>query len=343
MKGRAVAIVAGAILAVVLVWFLLAPPPDEVAPEPVVQPTPSEEAASDPLADELDLLRQEAGRVEPRAEGAERTPDGETFIAHAREIADEALAERRPDVSAAVGDILVEVGEVDFAGAVLQRAVGKMKPDASGKDHVYALARVRRAQRRPLEAASLYERAVHVAPTSAAEFVGLSDHYLASARPGPARAAVTRGLREHPDSRMLAVQGAEVAMLSDELDQALTAADEVLAADPSDFGARLVRLETLLAQGQLEQVSVDAAALRDQVPEDAWGWIFGAAVERAQGGEGTDLLEKAREIAGDCPCTREERLAIEWATAVQAGANVAPRVREDLAVLPASSPATPAP
>jgi tetratricopeptide (TPR) repeat protein len=337
MNGRAVAIVVGVILAVVLLWIALPRDGGDDASSPQ-EPTPAHEAAPvlDPLDADLDALRAEGSALTLRGSHEERSPEAEAFVAHAREIGDAALGERRPDVSGQLGDILVDKGEVDFAGAVLQRAVGLMKPEDFGKDHLYALARIRRAQQRPIEAASLFERAVHVEPTEAAEFVGLSDHYLAAGRPGPARAAVSRGLRSHPDSPQLQVQGAEVALLSGELDQAQEALRPVLAADPTDFGARLIRLEVLLAAGDLDAAGTEAATLRDEVPEDGWGWIFGAAVERAGGGDGSDLLEKARELAGDCPCTREERLAIEWAAAVQPTSEVAPRAREDQLEQPAS-------
>ena len=330
MNGRAVAIVVGVILAVVLIWVLL--PRDEgddVPPDPTPATEQGAGTVTDPLDAEVDALRAEGEALGVRGQDEERSPEAEAFVAHARELGDAALGERRPDVSARLGDILVSAGEVDFAGAVLQRAVGLMKPEDFGKDHLYSLARIRRAQRRPIEAASLFERAVHVEPTEAVEFVGLSDHYLAAGRSGPARAAVTRGLRGHPDSSLLQVQGAEVALLAGELDQALEAAGAALAADPTDFGARLVRLEILLAAGRLDDAALEATALRDEVPEDAWGWILGAAVERARGGQGTELLARARELAGDCPCTREERLAIDWAAAVGPTPQVTPRSRED--------------
>lgn len=331
MNGRVVAIVVGLVLAIALVWILL--PDGELDPiTPEEEPALDEpDAPVDLLQQELDALREQVADL-PEEAGAE----AETFVAHAREIGDVALTERRPDISAQLGDLLVEAGEVDFAGAVLQRAVGLMKPDEFGKDHLYALARIRRAQQRPIEAASLYERAVHSEPTAAAEFVGLSDHYLAADRIGPARAAVTRGQRVHPDSPMLAVQGAEVAMLAGELDEALAAAGATLLADPTDFGARLVRVETLLAAGELDQATAAATALRDELPEEPWGWILGAAAQRATGGQGTDLLSQARELAGDCACTREERLAIDWAAAVQLGARVTPRSRADLPDAPAT-------
>lgn len=328
MNWRAVAVVVGVLLAVALVWVLL-PSGSEpgLTPDEITAEEP--EVPIDPLDQDLEALRQEGRDLTTRADGETRSPEAETFVAHAREIGDAALSGRRPDVSSQLGDILVEAGEVDFAGAVLQRAVGLMKPEDFGKDHLYSLARIRRAQQRPIEAASLFERAVHTEPTAAAEFVGLSDHYLAAGRPGPARAAVARGLSDHPDSRLLQVQGAEVAMLAGELEQALAGLDPVLAADATDLGARIVRMEALLAAGDLDQAVVGAAALRDEVPEDAWGWILGAAAERARGGEGAELLDKASELAGDCPCTREERLAIEWAARVQPAAKVAPRSRQD--------------
>jgi tetratricopeptide (TPR) repeat protein len=332
-------VVALVAVAVVAAWLVLGS--DE---EPPVEPTPAagveEEAAPDAgIEGDLSALRQEA---EALGVASGSSAAREEFITHARTLGEAALQEARPDVTAQVGDLLIAAGEVDFAGAVLQRAVGLMKPEETGEDHLYALARVRRAQRRPIEAASLFERAVHTEPNPPAEFVGLSEHYLAADRMGPARAAVTRGLRLHPGHPTLRVQGAEVATLSGDPAAALAELAAILEADPTDLAARLTRLEALLAVGEIQAATDEAAALRDELPDEPWGWIYGAAAVRATGGQGTEMIEQAYELAGDCPCTREERLGIEWAETVKAGPQVTPRSRIDQAETPASAP-TPAP
>lgn len=342
MNGRYVAIALAVVLAVVILWVLVRP---DAGPGPDGEggPTLAEETApevpEDPIDSDLLALQEEARALAPRGAAAERSPEAELFVAHAREVGDAALSARRPEVSARVGDLLLQAGEVEFAGAVLQRAVGLMKPEEAGKDHLYALARIRRAQGRPVEAASLFERAVHAPPTLPDEFVGLSEQYLAAGRMGPARAAVERGLRAHAGSPVLAVQGAKVAVLDGDPAGALATLDARLAAEPTDLAARLTRIEALLAMGSLEPARDAAAAMREEMPDDAWGYVLGAAAERALGGQGTELLARARELAGDCPCTRDERLGIAWAEQVAPGAQVAPRSRADLADQPVPAPA----
>lgn len=313
-------------------WIFTSDPPPEAdpqdAPVSAVEATPEE--APDELGERLAVLLQEADGL---AES-----DRDLFTTHARELADAALGAQRPDISAGVGRALADSGDLGLAGAVLQRAVGLMKPDEVGKDHLYALATVRRAQGRPIEAASLYERAVHAPPTLASEFVGLSEHYLAADRPGPARAAVTRGLREHPGDRMLRVQGAEVEMLTGRLDLALTQFETLLQDDPTDIDARLLRIEAMLAAGELEAGGVAAAAFLDEYPDDAWGWIFSAAARRAGGEPARDQIEKADELASDCTCKRTEQRAVAWVRTVGEGATVPLRSRVEV-----SEAATPAP
>jgi tetratricopeptide (TPR) repeat protein len=314
----------------------LAPPPprgDELPPAETEAASESE----DPWDASVGLLRQAAAELSSRDPDGSRDAGRESFLDHARELADEALIDKRPDVSASVGRILVEADEQDFAGAILQRAVGLMKADEFGEAHYYALAEVRRAQGRPVEAASLFERVVHAPPTLAAEFVGLSEHYLAADRPGPARAAVDRGLREHPDDVMLRTQGAKTALLRSDLAVALAATVELLTEDPGNLGARLVQVEAQLAAGLIDDAVRSSAALRAEFPDEAWGYIFGAAAARLRGDSAAVWLETAVELAGDCLCTRDQRLAIEWADRVGMGSAAAPRSRVELsaAVRPA--------
>ena len=266
----------------------------------------------------LDLLRSQAEKLQLSAPEEQIVEARRQFVNDARSLGDEAIEAKRPDQAAEIGRILMEGGEGRFAEAFLQRCMGLLKPADAGKDHVYPLAQLRRADGRALEAASLYERAIDVEPTIESEYIGLSDLYLAADRIGPARAAVSRGLRKHPDSVLLKVQGAKVAVLDGKAQEALKVANEVLSARPEDVAAQLVQIEALLAMGKIDDAKRTSDTLRNEYPADAWGWIFGGAVAAAQGQarDAVDLLEQAAELAGTCPCTHEERLAISWACLV---------------------------
>jgi predicted Zn-dependent protease len=152
------------------------------------------------------------------------------------------------------------------------------------------------------------------------------------------------------DSIALQVQGAKVALLDGKAAEALIVADEVLATSPEDVSAQLLRIEALLAAGSIELAGEASATLRDEYPADAWGWILGAAVASASGDSAAalDMLDQAAELAGDCPCTHEERLAIRWAAKVGATKSVAPRSRAEVqktaaAPIPAPPAGTPTP
>jgi tetratricopeptide (TPR) repeat protein len=253
------------------------------------------------------------------------------FVDEARVLGDEAIEAKRTDSAAEIGRILMEGGEARFAEAFLQRCMGLLKPAEAGKHHIYPLAQLRRADGRALEAASLYERAIDVEPTTESEYVGLSDLYLAADRIGPARAAVSRGLRKHEGSVVLKVQGAKVALLDGKAEEAMASVVEVLAGSADDVAAQLVQIEAMLALGKLSESKASSTALREEFPADAWGWIFGGAIAALEGEVKTssELLDQAAELAGDCPCTHEERLAIAWASTLRPADRCAPRSRAE--------------
>jgi predicted Zn-dependent protease len=146
---------------------------------------------------------------------------------------------------------------------------------------------------------------------------------------------------------LLKVQGAKVAVLDGKAQEALKVANEVLSARPEDVAAQLVQIEALLAMGKIDDAKRTSDTLRNEYPADAWGWIFGGAVAAAQGQarDAVDLLEQAAELAGTCPCTHEERLAISWARTLKQGQQISPRSRAEeqkVATRAAPSP-TPAP
>jgi len=289
------------------------------------------------LAEKLQLSAPEDQIVELRRR----------FVDEARSLGDEAIVSKQTGSAAEIGRILMEGGEARFAEAFLQRCMGLLKPAETGKHHIYPLAQLRRADGRALEAASLYERAIDVEPTSEAEYVGLSDLYLAADRIGPARAAVSRGLRKHEGSTVLKVQGAKVALLDERAEEAMSSVSEVLAASPEVVAAQLVQIEAMLALGKLAEARALSTTLREEFPADAWGWVFGGAVAALQGdvSGAAELLDQAAELAGDCPCTHEERLAIAWVGKLKPADRVAPRSRAEAQKSRAKPPvaATPGP
>ncbi|HCP45956.1 MAG TPA: hypothetical protein DIU15_07940 [Deltaproteobacteria bacterium] len=294
-------------------------------------------------------LRQRSEALAGLPEGPQREEVVRKLLTESKEVGNHAIAAHRADLTARIGQMLIDVNETKFAEAFLQRSVGLLKPAEHGKDAMYPLAQVRRASGRPLEAASLYERAIDIEPTMPAEFVGLSDLYLAAGRMGPARAAVTRGLARHKESVDLAVQGAKVALLDGKAPEAATSLRTILQSQRNHVGAQLVFVEALLATGALAEASREAEGLRADFPEDPWGWIFGGAVLRATGEleEGSTMLARATELAGDCPCTHEERLTIAWASELSKAPQVAPRARTEIPnaapTPPKTSPSTGAP
>ncbi len=281
--------------------------------------------------DRLEALRVQAEKLQLSAPEDQIVEARRRFVDEARALGDEAIEAKRTDRAAEIGQILMEGGEARFAEAFLQRCMGLLKPAEAGKDHIYPLAQLRRADGRALEAASLYERAIDVEPTSEAEYVGLSDLYLAADRIGPARAAVSRGLRKHAGSVVLKVQGAKVALLDNKAEEAMTSVAEVLAGSADDVAAQLVQIEAMLALGKLSEAKASSAALRDEFPADAWGWIFGGVVAALEGDGklSSELLDQAAELAGDCPCTHEERLAVGWAGSLKPAERIAPRSRAE--------------
>ena len=305
-------------------------------------PAPSEavsvELSASSLGSEGDSLEAELEALR----ALDVVGEGANIVAAARTLGQKVLDAKRSDLAGAIGWILIDRGQVPFAQAFLQRSLGLLPAAEHGKDHLYPLAQLRRAASRPIEAASLLERAIDIEPTASSEFVGLSDHYLAAGRYGPARAAVSRGLRKHPNDTLLAVQGAKVALLgeADGPERALAALGPILAADPSLIAARLVRLEALLAAGRLDTGRTEAQLLREEAQEDAWGWIFGSAVAAATGDASSagEWLARAGELAGDCACTHEERLAIVWAGSAIPGESVPARSRTEVELMVAPAP-----
>ncbi len=296
------------------------------APEPpVVQPSPTPVAPVDPLASQLEALASAAAQVP--AEGPDRAAAVRALTDLARALGELGLKADRADVVAAAARATGDAGEVRFAGALLQRATGLLDPATAGKDHLWALAGLRRDEGRVLEAVSLLERGVHVDPTTPAEWVGLSEGYLLADRVGPARAAVTRGLRAHDGDLALRTQGAEVMLTSGRADQALAILDEILVADPASFGAKIVRAEALLVLGRLDDAAAQADALA--TAEDAWASVIRGAVAAARGDAAARdaALASAEALAGDCPCTASERAAVGWARALVAGQPVVARSR----------------
>jgi tetratricopeptide (TPR) repeat protein len=127
-------------------------------------------AGEAPSFDELlEGLRKQADALQLSAPEEQVADARRRFVETARALGNQAIEARRADQAARVGRVLMEGGEGKFAEAFLQRAMGLLKPAEAGKDHMYPLAQLRRADGRALEAASLYERAIDIEPTTEAE------------------------------------------------------------------------------------------------------------------------------------------------------------------------------
>ena len=113
-------------------------------------------------------------------------------------------------------------------------------------------------------------------------------------------------------------------------DLALTQLETLLQDDPTDLDARILRIEAMLAVSEFDAAAQEAAALRDEYPDDAWGWILGAAAERVRGRPALEWVERADELASDCTCKRTEQRAVAWVRTVGQGPRVLPRSRVDI-------------
>ena len=307
--------------------------PEQPAPTVAeATPTPEPVDPAEQLYQELGKRVAEVGLGEPGAPGPER--DG--LRNDIRAFGEQGITERQPARAAQAGELLMKMGEVRLAEAFLQRAVGLLKPAEAGKEHLYPLAQLKRAGAKPLEAASLYERAIDIEPTTPAEFVELSRLYLAAGRVGPARAAVTRGERKHAGDPGLLAQGAEVLLSEGKLDEAIAGADQALAKAPKLISAQRVKIEALLAQGKLDEAAVLAEALRTGSPESPWGLIWGAAQARLQGKTeiATDMVTEARDLIDACACHYVERRVLAWVEQIPAGDKLAVRSRTEVDTAP---------
>jgi tetratricopeptide (TPR) repeat protein len=217
----------------------------EVAEAPVEPATPA------------DPLLQRLGALKTSTPGPTSPEDvRETFRRDAAGLATDAIDGKRLDVVVAVADALRAAGEPTAAEATLQRSIGLQPPSGSEKSHLVALARLRLSSGRSIEGASLLERAVDLAPSTEAEWTMLSNAYLFAGRPGPAKAAVTRGLLEHPGSRALRLQGADAALAVGELERADAEATALLA-EKRDAEAVAIRAEVRIAQGRIDEAKAD--------------------------------------------------------------------------------------
>ncbi len=227
---------ASAALAALLVGCTCGDKPAE-APAPAATPTVAAEPtpAPDPFLAALASLREQAGAL---PSGEARAAAATALVDASRTLGNQAITDHRPDVVSGVAEILRGAGEAQFAGALLQRAKGLLDPATDGTAHLVTLAALRKEEGRLLDSASLLERALRVPPTTPELWIELSRVYSALDRPGPARAAVTRGLRQHADNVELTVQGAEVILLSGRPDQAIATLEPLLEAHPDHAGLK---------------------------------------------------------------------------------------------------------
>ena len=271
--------------------------------------TPSEATpAPDPMKDELVAIADRATRLPPAVDGGV-VPERESFRRDALLLGNRALEERRMDLVVGAAEALRRAGEIDGAAAFLQRAGGLTAKESVGNEHQRALARLKVQQGRALEAASLLERLIDGESPAAGDFAMLSWAYLAAGRPGPARAAVTRGQRVHPQAEALKVQAAEVKLVSDGPEAALAALDGLT----GEQALRLVA-EAKLVSGDSAGARAAASSLVSEHPDSPWGPLLLAAI----GGPGTDdKLGEARDLAARSLDGSDALRALGWAAAAE--------------------------
>ncbi len=313
-----------------------APTDEPSTPQAVVEPV----TPSDPVLAELAALA-ERGVDLPAATPGAVIAEREVFRRDVLLLGNKAIDEKRMDVVLGVSDVLTAAGEVDAATAFLQRSVGLVKPAAGNKEHLLRLAEVKRINGKPLEGASLLERAVDIEPSTASDFIGLSKVYLAAGRPGPARAAVTRGLRKHADDPGLALQGAEVKLVTGDAAGALAAlpanAPPALVSD-----VLRVKAEALLVSGDAAGAAAAAKELTALDAESPWGPLLGGAAAGALGEDGSAQLAQAEGLAGAGRAGHDARIALTWAEALTSTEALSPWPRLT-GPAPTPKPVVPAP
>lgn len=289
-----------------------APVAVDAEPTAAAEPTP----APDPMKDELAGIADRATRLPPAVEGSV-VAERESFRRDALLLGNRALEERRMDLVVGTAEALRRAGEVDGAAAFLQRAAGLTAKESVGSEHQRALARLKVQQGRALEAASLLERLIDGEAPAPEDFAMLSWAYLAAGRPGPARAAVTRGQRVHPQAEVLKVQAAEVKLVAEGPEAALPELDGLA-------GEQALRLaaEAKLISGDAEGARAVATTLVSDHPDSPWGPLLLAAI----GGPGTDdKLGEARDLASRSLDGSDARRALDWAASDE---HTAPWTRE---------------
>ena len=311
------------------------PTADGGSPAPTEAPTPPADAL---LAGVAALAARVPGLPPAGADGGVLA-DREVFRRDALTLGGQAIDEARVDVAIALAQVLADAGELNSAGAYLQRAVGLLPPATAGKAHMLLLAEVKLQQGKALEGASLVERAVDVEPLADVEFAALSRMYLGAGRPGPARAATTRGLRVVPESVLLQVQAAEVELVTN---GAPTALGRLPADAEGALGERMLalRAEAKLVSGDVPGALADAQALMARAASSPLGPLLVAAA----GGAGRDdLLTRAASLVPVGLDGEDARRMTAWVQAADFSAPYSRLVPESTEAVPGGVAVVPTP
>ena len=295
-----------------------APPDDPVEPPAVVEPA----TPADPVLAALAALADRVPGLPAPIDG-QVVAEREVFRRDALVLGNQAVDDKRMDVILGIGDLLSDAGEDASATAFLQRSVGLIKPAPGEKAHLLALADVKRVAGQALEGASLMERAIDIEPSEALDFIELSRMYVAAGRPGPARAAVTRGLRKHAGDPGLALQGLEVRLVGGD-------AAAVVAELPAEVPPALttwhlrLRAEALLVQGDAAAAQGVAAEIATADESSPWGPLLTAAALARQGKDAATPLARASGLAATGRKHHDARVALPWAESMQPDGPVSP-------------------
>lgn len=231
-----------------------------------------------------------------------------------RAVVDRAAASKDAAALGAAGDALRQAGNPRLASALLRKASAQLEPKDDGIDHLVSLAAAKGELGLPLEAASVLEQALNKGQSTPDGWIALSRQYLAAERLGPARAAVTRGLRKHEGHEGLTLQGADVALARAAWDEALAATTE----NKSALAAR-IRLEALLAKNELEQAKATESVV-DTADALSLAILGASSVLRGDADGRERRLAEARAALDTASDRTQAERAIAWAEQLKAGA-----------------------
>ncbi len=307
-------------------------PPEPTAPRVTIDPETTRaateaaaEAVIDVPAGDVSPL---AGRVREVYEAFQAgSPDA---LNDCRALGRDALTAGDLDATAAVCALLIEAGQAEETLTYLDEADIRFKGGVGRKTMLFARSQAELAMGRPEVAATTFAKALEIEPVNPFEYAGAADLWLAAGKPGEAAAVLDEGLEEFAADPILITARAEADLRGGDAAGALQRLDTLLASQPDEVGAHIVRIEALLVLGRAEEARDAAAAFERDFTMLSHGTVFLGLAEARLGND--DVAEAAWVRAAvaieQCVvCAGDEADLLEWAR-VQAGEeSVAPQAQ----------------